>query len=663
MNEIKRIFRPERGFGFVEPLDGYIFSPESYAHKFIITQMVKVNGADTEQAFAAGSTVSCRVLKSDQVTELVEGTLESGAACVTLPTECYSVPGKFLLTILVTTGSTITCVYAASGTVIGADSENVNVSEGASRAIDDKIAEINAAAATAQAAVSQVQAAVAGVPAVIASIPQDYTALSNSVGDLKSAFKGYKYTVEGGIELGYYPLNYETTVGGFGGTVGNTYTETSSQTRTRWTEFVPVSKFVRIQFELDDYSTYDYYVIGVDDNNKIVYSTGWKHAKVAINANAIGDATNGYATKIRMMMRKQTESGYTADESMWLHAKVTYRPAINANLSYKRVLTEGEDLNSFTDPGIYYYATSAHPTHEPFSTGAILLVYGYSNTSATTQLAIGYGSDSDENHKMAHRELTSGAWSEWRYIQQERAQKYTGKSFSILGDSISSFQGYIPDGYAYHYPAGSVETYTDTWWGQLITETGMTLGVNNSYSGSPLCETGTLTDRPRGASVTRTSNLGTNPDYIIIMMGLNDFNQDASVGEYEIGDALPNNINDFRSALAIAMHDIGNNYPSAKILICTIPECYPARLSESATTNPFWTNSTTGTIANLNKAIIEICPEFGAEVVDLRNLYTPKTRNNWTHDGSAPSGVDYSFGVHPNKGGMTKIKDEIIKHL
>lgn len=199
MNEIKRIFRPERGFGFVEMLDGYIFTPEANAHKFIITQMVKANGEETEQAFAAGSIVSCRFLKSDKVTELLEGTLEDGAACVTLKPECYSVPGRFLITILVTSGSSVTCVYAASGTVIGADSENVNISEGASREIDEKIAEINAAAATAQAAVSQVQAAVAGVPAVIASIPQDYTTLSNSVGDLKSAVlrnEGFSDSVE-----------------------------------------------------------------------------------------------------------------------------------------------------------------------------------------------------------------------------------------------------------------------------------------------------------------------------------------------------------------------------------------------------------------------------------------------------------------------------------
>lgn len=200
MNEIKRIFRPERGFGFVEMLDGYIFTPEANAHKFIITQMVKANGEETEQAFAAGSIVSCRFLKSDKVTELLEGTLEDGAACVTLKPECYSVPGRFLITILVTSGSSVTCVYAASGTVIGADSENVNISEGASREIDEKIAEINAAAATAQAAVSQVQAAVAGVPAVIASIPQDYTTLSNSVGDLKSAY------LNTSTEIGYVDI-------------------------------------------------------------------------------------------------------------------------------------------------------------------------------------------------------------------------------------------------------------------------------------------------------------------------------------------------------------------------------------------------------------------------------------------------------------------------
>lgn len=191
MIEIRRTFNKDRGFKLVEPLNGYTFTPETNAHTFFIECVDKVNGLETVVPFEAGSTVSARFLKTDHVTELVEGSLNTdGAAVVTLPSECYSVPGRFLLTILVTTGSTTICVYAATGTVIAADSSTVNVSENASREIDEKIAELNAAAAQVNSAISAGSAKITEInqaaAAARASIPQDYTALSNSVGDLKS---------------------------------------------------------------------------------------------------------------------------------------------------------------------------------------------------------------------------------------------------------------------------------------------------------------------------------------------------------------------------------------------------------------------------------------------------------------------------------------------
>lgn len=193
MIEIRRTFNRDRGFKLVEALNGYTFTPETNAHTFFIECVDKVNGLETVVPFEAGSTVSARFLKADHVTELVEGSLNTdGAAVVTLPSECYSVPGRFLLTILVTTGSTTICVYAATGTVIAADSSTVNVSENASREIDEKIAELNAAAAQVNSAISAGSAKITEInqaaAAARASIPQDYTALSDSVGDLKSAF-------------------------------------------------------------------------------------------------------------------------------------------------------------------------------------------------------------------------------------------------------------------------------------------------------------------------------------------------------------------------------------------------------------------------------------------------------------------------------------------
>ena len=193
MNEINRKFRKSRGFGFVETLNGYVFTPEANAHTFRIQCVVQEDNLETVVPFETGSVVSARFLKSDHVTELVEGSLdENGAAVVTLPAECYAVPGRFLLTILVAYNSISVCVYAATGTVIGAESGTVNLSQNASREIDEKIAELNAAAAQVNSAISAGSAKITEInqaaAAARASIPQDYTALSDSVGDLKIVF-------------------------------------------------------------------------------------------------------------------------------------------------------------------------------------------------------------------------------------------------------------------------------------------------------------------------------------------------------------------------------------------------------------------------------------------------------------------------------------------
>ena len=478
----------------------------------------------------------------------------------------------------------------------------------------------------------------------------------DGIREAKKMSKAIISILNSGAAGGMIPLYFDTVIGGFGGTIGSDYTLTSTNVRTRWASEVNVSEFDGMSFHLDDYTTYRFYVVGIDADDKIAYSSGWKTADLTIDAANL----NG-SVKINMMVGKIEETGSVPDESYWLHAYVSYKPSADAHISFRRAIVSGESLNDITAPGVYYYSTSVHPGNEPFGTGAILLVYGASATTGTVQIAVGYGADTDASHQLAHRELTGGTWSVWRIMQQKPL--LTGKTFSILGDSISSFQGYIPEGYAYHYPAGSVQTVGDTWWGKLMAETGLTLNVNNSYSGSPLCETGTLPERPRGASAERMANLGTNPDYIIIFMGTNDFNQNAAIGTYAVGDSFPDNINNFRNALAVALNGIQSNYPSAKILVCNVPECYPLRLAEDATTSPFWTNTNTGTIANINKAIDEIAPEFGAEVVDLRKVYSPRSRTNWTHDGGTYGTLNYTFGVHPNSGGMTRIKDAILPHL
>ncbi len=63
----------------------------------------------------------------------------------------------------------------------------------------------------------------------------------------------------------------------------------------------------------------------------------------------------------------------------------------------------------------------------------------------------------------------------------------------IFGDSYSTYEGYIPEGYATYYPKTNelnVCDVTHTWWKMLAEETDSDIIMNNSWSGSTICNTG-----------------------------------------------------------------------------------------------------------------------------------------------------------------------------
>ena len=65
----------------------------------------------------------------------------------------------------------------------------------------------------------------------------------------------------------------------------------------------------------------------------------------------------------------------------------------------------------------------------------------------------------------------------------------------LLGDSYTTFKGYIPEGNAAYYST-SEKSITDavqveqTWWHQVISKTESNLVLNESWSGSTVCNTG-----------------------------------------------------------------------------------------------------------------------------------------------------------------------------
>ncbi len=64
------------------------------------------------------------------------------------------------------------------------------------------------------------------------------------------------------------------------------------------------------------------------------------------------------------------------------------------------------------------------------------------------------------------------------------------KKILIFGDSYSTYVGYNPNGYAVYYPQGAIPCVDDvskTWWHMLEKETESHIVMNNSWSGSTVC--------------------------------------------------------------------------------------------------------------------------------------------------------------------------------
>ena len=141
------------------------------------------------------------------------------------------------------------------------------------------------------------------------------------------------------------------------------------------------------------------------------------------------------------------------------------------------------------------------------------------------------------------------------------------KLVSILGDSVSTFQGYNPRGYSVFYDAqmqrvNGLNSVSDTWWARVIKGMDARLCLNNSYSGSKV----TGDAFPAAACEERLQNLASQesqPDYILIYAGFNDF---AS------GTELISSLDDygFEDSYDQVLRAIRQNYPSAKTVCATL---------------------------------------------------------------------------------------------
>lgn len=155
---------------------------------------------------------------------------------------------------------------------------------------------------------------------------------------------------------------------------------------------------------------------------------------------------------------------------------------------------------------------------------------------------------------------------------QQPAMPRKGAAVSILGDSYSTFEGYMrPDSNALWYfkvpnpQQTDVRSVRQTWWHRFIERNGCRLCVNNSFSGATICHTGyrgeDFSDR---SFLTRLPELGC-PDVIFIFGGTNDSWAGVPIGEYRYDDWSREELYRFRPALACLLATARERYPNVAV--------------------------------------------------------------------------------------------------
>lgn len=199
---------------------------------------------------------------------------------------------------------------------------------------------------------------------------------------------------------------------------------------------------------------------------------------------------------------------------------------------------------------------------------------------------------------------------------------YTGKSFAIIGDSISTYSSHIPDGFScfYPYPTSDVTDVNKTWWMQVINKVGGTLFVNNSYSGSCVADSSSSATKNESRLEYTTIN-GVTPDVILVYMGSND-----CASKYV-------SLYDFNRDYKVMIENLQKLCPNSEIVLCTLA------------TSPFYSKENQ---TEYNEVIKKYAEEYNLKVLDLV--------------GADLTGhlVD---SAHPNTSGMTVFANEVVEKL
>lgn len=225
-----------------------------------------------------------------------------------------------------------------------------------------------------------------------------------------------------------------------------------------------------------------------------------------------------------------------------------------------------------------------------------------------------------------------------QYLPKEISGKTTHYgTFAIIGDSYSSFAGYMADPKAATwYPASShgmndtndVENVEQTWWYKFANNYNSRLIENDSWSGSTISYDGYGGGLEDGKETSFIQRMGliTTPQLILVYGGTNDSwaavetNRDDFLGEYKYSNFSESDFIYFRPALAYMLDELKHKHIGAKIV--------------------FMLNAS---LRNIKESVHEICAHYEISVCEITDIALAHS--------------------HPTSEGMTTIAKQITEFL
>jgi len=201
----------------------------------------------------------------------------------------------------------------------------------------------------------------------------------------------------------------------------------------------------------------------------------------------------------------------------------------------------------------------------------------------------------------------------------------------IMGDSYSTYQGYIPEGYRFYYSDERTDNPTvkgveKTWWNMLANENKFNIILNDSYSGSTICNTVREILPLESSFVNRIDRYITNHffdenkiDTMFIFGGTNDSWINAPVGNLKYSGWTADELKCVLPAFCYVIHQ-------AKIAVDNVIVIINCGLKEEIT-----------------NGFIEACKKF-----DVKYLHLEK--------------IDKQHG-HPTELGMKQISEQVMACL